>query len=273
MKTKKSLSLLLVGLLLSLAIFAGCTASAEKPQDSQAVALQDGGSLVLSVNPKLELNYDDKGIVKLITAMNDDGKVILTSLKTISGQETRLAVVEIVKQIIDKGYLKADDNKRQVELELKKGSVLPNDDFMKDIVKDLQAFLKDNKMENKLVIDGDSDYGLSDDKKPNKPATKTTTPATGKVKVDLDGKSDYDDSNYDDTNYDDTNYDDSNYDDTNYDDTNYDDTNYDDTNYDDSNYDDTSYDDTNYDDSNYDDTNYDDTDYDDSDYDDSDYDD
>ena len=300
---KKRLSLMMVVLLLSLSVLAGCStpiAKTTQPATDEAVALAEEGTLIVSVNPKLELTFDENGIVRAIEGLNDDGKEILNGLTQKTGLQTRLAVIDIVKAIIDKGYISLDDDDKHIELEIKEGSILPGDDFMKTIVTELQAFLKDNQLDNTLVVEDDSNYGVGDFGQSDYEVRKEEKIKAGKIKLKLDGSTKDDDTDYDgvDTNYDDSDYDDvdSNYDDvdSNYDDvdSNYDDTDYDgvDTNYDDSPYEPApapAYDDSDYDDSPYepapapapapapvdDDSDYGDSDYDDSGYDDSDYDD
>lgn len=285
---KKRLSLIMVLLLLSVTVLAGCStgiAKTDQPAPTQEASLPQEGSLIVSVNPKLELTFDENGIVQAIEGLNDDGKNILNSLTQKSGHQTRLAVVDIVKAIIDQGFIKLDDDDRHIELEIKQGSVLPSDDFMKNIVTDLQTFLKDNQLDNTLVVDDDSDYGVSDFGQSDFDDRKQEKINAGKIKLNIDGSSNYDDTDYDgiDTNYDDTDYDgvDTNYDDTDYDgvDTDYDDSPYQAPVYDDTDYDDSPYqapapapapidDDSDYDDSGYDDSGYDDSGYDDSGYDD-----
>lgn len=268
MKTMKKMTVTWIALVLSLVLLAGCAGAAAPDAPAVSTEAHKSGSLIVSVNPKLELRFDDKGIVTSVSGLNADGRMLRNGMKETTGLETRQAVMEVIRQMIEKGYLKTDDDTKHVELELKEGSYLPNDDFVKNIVNDLQAFLKDNKIQTKLVLDDASDYGL-----PKTTDKQTTAPKAGSIKIKTDGTQKTDDSNYGTTkkpasqpaNYDDTNYDDSDYgtapvydDDSPYD-TNDDDSPYD-TNYDDTNYDD----DSNYDDSNYDD----DSDYDDSDYDD-----
>ncbi len=257
------------------------------------------GKITLSVNPKIELMFDEAGKVESVTPLNKDGENIVAALLNTSGQETRDTVVEIVRLIVEKGYLKLEDQGKHIKIEIEEGSFIPSADFMKNIVGDVKVYLQNQDLNNHIIVEDDSQYDLSDfgESDYDKRNQDQTSPG-GAVVVDVDGHSDYDDSNYetkdDDSDYDDSDYDDSKYgnkkpvvpktnpkkdDDSPYDDSNYDDSKYDekddDTDYDDSKYDDKD-DDTNYDDSKYDDkdddSNYDDKD-DDSNYDESDYDD
>lgn len=269
MNRKQRLGMMMVVLLLSLSIFAGCSRPIAQTTP-EAVALSDQGQLVISVNPEVELTYDDQGMLKVVTGLNDDGKAIIKALTPSDNLAMGDAVIAVVKEMIAQGYLKAEQD-NHIELELRKGSVLPTDDFMKNIVTQLQAFLKDNQLDDRLVVDDDSNYGVSSFGQSDYDSKKAVPAAPGKIKLNVDGDTHYDDSNYDDN---DSNYDsnDSPYDDhdSNYDDpdTNYDDpdSNYDDSPYqapapapapapvdDDSDYDDSGYDDSGYDDSGYDD--------------------
>ena len=74
---------------LSTALLAGCGSSTtEAPQTSaeeivtadteipaaEGTSLSESGVLILSVNPEIQIDYDENGIVTAITGRNEDGK-------------------------------------------------------------------------------------------------------------------------------------------------------------------------------------------------------
>ena len=226
---------------LFLFVLAGCGQNVENTSGNMGTAgesTRNSGTLILSVNPEIEITYNGEGIVTSVTACNDDALAILSAYSGFEGKECREVVTELVTEIGKAGYLieEIEGEACAITIEIEEGSMLPTDSFMEDIASDVKDCVSDNEWNGSVEIIGDSNYGVSD--------------------YDDTGDSNYGDSNYGDSSYDDTdnsNYGDSSYDDT--DNSNYGDSSYDDT--DDSNYGDSSYDDT--DDSNYGDSTYDDT--------------
>ena len=66
---------------LSLALLTGCgtTDTEETAAAGFSGESQTAGTLLLSVNPEIEVTYDDQGNVTALTAMNQEGEAILAS--------------------------------------------------------------------------------------------------------------------------------------------------------------------------------------------------
>ena len=242
----------------------GCAADSEP---TTTTPTPKTGTIILSVNPSVAIEYDEAGKVNTVRSVNDDGQKIVEGYVEFENKDASIVVREVVDRINQAGYLveEVEGEGRQITIEIEKGSTIPHDKFIDEIGKSVKDYLNEAKLKNKIRLPREDDSNYDD-------------------------LTDYKDSDYDlkqeipvqDTDYQETDYDDSNYDDSNYSDygttddvTDYDESDYQDTNYsehDDSNYDDTTNDVSDYDDTNYDDSNDDVSDYDDSDYDDSDYD-
>lgn len=262
-QSKTKLIALMIAILMIFGLVAGCA-----NQGENAAAAQGGGSILLRVNPEISIRYDQQGNVTSLKAKNKDASEIVGGVSGFAGRPSSEVISELVGKIHEAGYLveEIEGERRQITIEIEKGSKMPNEEFMNGIIQAVQAYLGSNQLGSKLEIEGESEFGLDP--------------------FDL---TDYDVTDFDDdTNYDDTNYTDDTGD-TNYDDTGInmtdDNTDYDDdTDFDDKNDDDDTdynkpvvtgsvrrpfpsrpvkYDDTDYDDTDYDDTDYDDTDYDD----------
>ncbi len=67
------------------------------------------GIIALSVNPKLEIGYDDNNLVKEIQGKNDNGKAILNNYNDYVGKDVKIVIDELVKEINKQGYF-IDDN-------------------------------------------------------------------------------------------------------------------------------------------------------------------
>ncbi len=248
---KKSIIAMAMALALTVSCFTGCAQSdppapvPETEAPDAVTALADGGILVLSVNPKIAVEYGNDGKVTGVTARNEDALAIIASCTGLIGQETRVAVAQLVKAIGEAGYFleDIDGEKRQITLEIEAGSKLPSDTFLDDVIAEIRSCVAENTWATPLAVRGESDYGITDyvdtDYGPNN-----------------DGITDYDDTDYGPNNdgitdYDDTDYGPNNdgitdYDDTDYGPNNDSITDYDDTDYGPNNDGITDYDDTDY---------------------------
>ena len=215
-------------ILLVSSILVGCT-----PKQVSNV-----GTVILSVNPSIAINYDKDGLVSSIDALNEDGKAIIKDFKGYEGKEAKFVIADVVKLIGDAGYLVDDieNGSRKITIELEDDSVLPTDAFIQEIASSIKDYL--NSVEHKNVIrykkDGTSDYldfsdyfVVSDYDDSDYEKEETKKPVVPNKPKDTD-YSDYDDSDYSDySDFDDSDYDDSDYDDSDYDDSDYDDSDYD----------------------------------------------
>ena len=96
-------------------------AQAETPV-SQAV-----GTLLLSVNPEIEIEYDDKGLVTEIEGVNDEGRGVVGGYGGYEGRECREVVSELVGEIYEAGHFNqtVDGHDRNVVVKLEQGSSYP----------------------------------------------------------------------------------------------------------------------------------------------------
>lgn len=309
MNKKNIFAKLAIVLLVTLVGLVGCGQSDTPAADNTSATAAESpvqvateGTLYLRVNPEIAIKYNDKGLVTGVKGDNDDGKKLVESFADYTGKETREVINEIVTAIGEAGYFveEVEGKQRKITIEVERGSVMPNEEFIAEIVSDIrdlvttQAWNVETDVTDYGVSDyatdydnhtdytdyDDTDYGTNADSSSQTstppPATTPVNNATTTTNQNTDDGTDYD-SPYD-----------SPYDDTDYDDTDYDDSDYgapaapatppvqtappvQNSQSDYSDY--TDYDDTDYEDSDYDDSDYSDySDYDDSDYGDSDYD-
>ncbi|MBQ8238268.1 MAG: hypothetical protein IJZ39_09005 [Oscillospiraceae bacterium] len=158
---KKMISAIACMLALVLCLTA-CGQSAAAP--TGGVSLADGGVLVLSVNPEIAVEYDENGTVTGVTARNDDALAIIASCEGLIGQPTRNVVTDLVTAIGDAGYFveEVEGEGRQITLEIEPGSSLPNETFLDDVIADIRNCVSANDWTTPLVVEGESDYGMSD---------------------------------------------------------------------------------------------------------------
>ncbi|MDI9518494.1 MAG: hypothetical protein WBH68_06055 [Erysipelotrichaceae bacterium] len=195
---KKITKLLIATLLLSLITLTGCSTKPTAGDISPS-----SGTIVLRVNPEIAISYDENGNVTNLQAKNDDGVKILQDYTGFEGKNAKLVVSELVNKIGQAGYfVEIEGQNRQITIEIEKGSKIPTDTFIDEIVAEVQAYVSNNQLTSPIIVDSSqlSDYGLTD--------------------YDV---TDYDVTDYDDndTDYDDTDYGPNNDGVTDFDDTDY----------------------------------------------------
>lgn len=156
MKNKRTIKILIAVMVLVLGFgaFAGCgteTASA--------------GTLVLKVNPEFEINYDEDGNVVSIMPVNDDAGKLMDKLSEYEGKPTDEIVSQLIALMEKEGFIiKADaaGMGNDINIQIKEGSKMPDDDFLDNIVKNVKAVFDGKNVMGKVVISGESNYGIKE---------------------------------------------------------------------------------------------------------------
>lgn len=97
---KKSLTLT-ASAALALSLLAGCGAQPAEQSSTESKAV---GTVLLSVNPEIEVEYDKSGLVLEIEGLNKDSKTVVKDMKDYQGKDCRTVVNELVRDIYDDGY-------------------------------------------------------------------------------------------------------------------------------------------------------------------------
>lgn len=222
-------------MLVSMVLLIGCAQSVVKEDEI--------GTLVVSVNPSLAVNYLNDGTVGSIIALNEDGEAILSNYKGFEGKHANLVVKELIQLIGEAGYLVDDIEKenRQITIELDDNSHVPDEKFINDIEDTLFEYLNYKGYKNKINMqriyrDGQypEEYEAAIDQLEDSVKDDiNSNPTLKRIYFNKYYKRNmyknqyhYDHSDYDVTDYEYSDYDDTDYD-TDYDDTDYDDTDYD----------------------------------------------
>lgn len=100
MKWKKSLTLT-ASAALALSLLVGCGAQPAEQSSTESKAV---GTVLLSVNPEIEVEYDKSGLVLEIEGLNKDGKTVVKDVKNYQGKDCRTVVNELVREIYADGY-------------------------------------------------------------------------------------------------------------------------------------------------------------------------
>ena len=136
-------------------LLTGCGAPAQ-----EGTALKETGTLTLSVNPEIQIEYNRDGKVTALTGRNDDGKGILEAYPDYIGKDCKTVLRDLIVEINEAGYFvdDIDGNKKNIVLQLEPGSVLPSDDFLADMSASTQEAVKGLELSSGIVTIDDDDY-------------------------------------------------------------------------------------------------------------------
>ncbi len=222
---KTSIIAIALALVMSLTLLTACGQSSTSKSSPVS-----GGVLVLSVNPEIAVEYNEKGIVTGITARNDDALAIINNQKGLIGQPARSAVAALVAAIGKAGYFveEVEGAQRQITIEIEKGSQLPHNSFLDEVISDVRSYVQSNGWKAPLNVKSVSDYGIADynDTDYGKDNDGVTDYSDTDYGPNNDGVTDYNDTDYGPNNDGITDYNDTDYGKNNDGITDYNDTDY-----------------------------------------------
>lgn len=139
----------------SAVLLTGCGAPAQ-----EGTALKETGTLTLSVNPEIQIEYNREGKVTDLTGRNDDGKTIVAAYPDYIGKNCEVVLQDLIVEINEAGFFvdDIDGNKKNIVLQLEPGSVLPSDDFLEDMSLRTQETVKGLDLASGIVTIDDDDY-------------------------------------------------------------------------------------------------------------------
>lgn len=148
-------------MILCAGLMAGCAGKQEETAGlagSAAEVAESGGTLVLKVNPEIAVEYDENGRVTDVYGRNEDGKKIVENYQDYIGKECHEAVEELVGMINEAGYFVEEikGESRKITIEIETGSILPEEDFLDEIVTGVQTYVKDMQIGSPVVTEEQS---------------------------------------------------------------------------------------------------------------------
>ena len=150
----------------ALFVLAGCgeSGTASVPPESlpaqELVAPQEtAGTLLLSVNPAIELDYDMAGDVLALNALNDDARAVLAGYDSYYGRSAEVVAAELVGEIDEAGYFDTTvaGNERNIVLRLERGSEYP-EGFLADVEASVRQAVSDRGGTSRPVAIGADDF-------------------------------------------------------------------------------------------------------------------
>ena len=141
----------------------GGAAASSGTASGSALQSGDGGSVgtvLLSVNPEIEMDYDEVGNVVALTGLNEDGKAVLASYTGYEGKPCATVVGELVDEINAGGYFDAtiDGHEKNIILKLERGSVYPNDQFLNELAEAVRLVVETDQIGSQAVTLDQDDY-------------------------------------------------------------------------------------------------------------------
>ena len=133
------------------------TASAPLVQEDPAGSV---GTVLLSVNPEIEMDYDEAGNVVALTGLNDDGRAVLSGYTGYEGKACTTVIGELVDEINAGGYFDAtiDGNEKNIVLKLERGSRYPSDQFLNELAEAVRLVVEADQIGSQTVTLDDDDY-------------------------------------------------------------------------------------------------------------------
>lgn len=142
-------------------VISGCSAGGQEVKEpaAKAEAVSAAGTILLRVNPEIAVEYDESGRVTDVRGVNEDGEKIVENYKDYIGKECREVVSDLVSEIHDAGYFveEVEGENRKITIEIEAGSVLPEKDFLENIVTDVQTYVEEAQMNSRIVLEDEKD--------------------------------------------------------------------------------------------------------------------
>ena len=190
------------------------TAALPKTSGTSTPLLEESGGTVgtvlLSVNPEIEMDYNDVGNVVALTGRNQEAQTLLASYTGYQGRPCTQVVGELVDEINALGYFDATvgGHEKNIILKLERGSAYPNDQFLNELAEAVRLVVETDQIGSQAVTLDQDDYDDTD-YGPN--ADGITDYDDTDYGPNADGITDYDDTDYGPnadgiTDYDDTDY-------------------------------------------------------------------
>ena len=156
---KKNLvsSMLSAAMVLSLAtsMTSHASASALLKQDASVVTDKTvkTGTLLISVNPEIKMDYNYKGRVLKLSGMNESGRAVVRDMKNYQYDPCDEVMEDLIREIYEDGYFDTQKNQpaKNLLIKLEAGSKTPDSQFLEDVADSARYTLKDCGLKSSTV--------------------------------------------------------------------------------------------------------------------------
>ena len=138
----------------SLSALASAAASSQEESNASV------GTVLLSVNPEIEMDYDGHGNVTALTGRNQDAQTLLSDYTGYEGRPCTEVIGELVQEISARGYFDTTvgGNERNVILKLEQGSAYPTDQFLEELAGAVRQVVATEQNGSQPVLLDQDDY-------------------------------------------------------------------------------------------------------------------
>ena len=132
------------------------SAAASSQEESNASV----GTVLLSVNPEIEMDYDGHGNVTALTGRNQDAQALLSDYTGYEGRPCTEVIGELVQEISARGYFDTTvgGKERNVILKLEQGSTYPSDQFLEELAGAVRQVVAAEQSGSQPVLLDQDDY-------------------------------------------------------------------------------------------------------------------
>ncbi len=132
------------------------SAAASSQEESNASV----GTVLLSVNPEIEMDYDGHGNVTALTGRNQDAQALLSDYTGYEGRPCTEVIGELVQEISARGYFDTTvgGKERNVILKLEQGSAYPTDQFLEELAGAVREVVAAEQSGSQPVLLDQDDY-------------------------------------------------------------------------------------------------------------------
>ena len=132
------------------------SAAASSQEESNASV----GTVLLSVNPEIEMDYDGHGNVTALTGRNQDAQTLLSDYTGYEGRPCTEVIGELVQEISARGYFDTTvgGKERNVILKLEQGSAYPTDQFLEELAGAVRQVVATEQSGSQPVLLDQDDY-------------------------------------------------------------------------------------------------------------------
>ena len=131
-------------------------AAASSQEESNASV----GTVLLSVNPEIEMDYDGHGNVTALSGRNQDAQALLSAYTGYEGRPCTEVIGELVQEISARGYFDTTvgGKERNVILKLEQGSAYPTDQFLEELAGAVRQVVAAEQSGSQPVLLDQDDY-------------------------------------------------------------------------------------------------------------------
>lgn len=127
------------------------------PTTTLPTQAKETGTLLLKGEPEIAIVYDQYGKVMDVKGLNQEAQNLIEGYQGYQNKDAKDVLRDLVSKIGDTGYFVDDvDGKGQsIVVEVEKGSKLPNDQFMNEVMEEFEEEMYENQWDDDDLYDDD----------------------------------------------------------------------------------------------------------------------